>query len=290
MVAVGRTTAASIRRRIRLLLPVVLGLLGLSLPPLAFGWGAEGHRIVGLVADELLDAGTRARLRDLAGDESLADIGQWLDRERPRLRDELPGSERWHYDNRPVCRPAETAASYCAGGDCASAALARYRARLADHELPREERLLALRIVVHVLGDVHQPLHAADNGDRGGNQVAVQVGQRSRARPLHAAWDSDFVKRAVRGDSEAGFAHRLVLRHRDDRNVIESGDVASWMQESYEIAVADSYGRLPAFGCGVAPEGVIRLPVAYSERAAGIVAERLAFAGIRLAAVLRATL
>lgn len=282
--------AASSRRRLRLLLPLVLGILGLSQAPPALGWGAAGHRIVGLVADELLDAGTRARLRDLAGDESLADIGQWLDRERPRLRDELPGSERWHYDNRPVCRPAATVARYCADGDCASAALDRYRARLADRDLPREERLLALRIVVHLLGDVHQPLHAADNGDRGGNQVAVQFGQRGRPRPLHAAWDNDFVKRAVRGDSEAGFAHRLVLRHRDDRNIIKAGDVASWMQESYEIAVTDSYGRLPAFGCGVRPEGVVQLPVAYSDRAAGIVGERLAFAGIRLAAVLCATL
>ena len=206
MVAGGGGAAASAQRRFRLLLPVVLCGLGLVPAAPASGWGAAGHRIVGLVADELFDGRSRAALRDLAGGESLADIGLWMDCERPRLHAGPPDSERWHYDDRTVCRPAATAASYFEGGACASAVFSRYRAHLADHDLPRAERLLALRIVVHVLGDVHEP--------------------------LHAACDTDFVKRAVRGESEAGFAHRPVLRHREDRGAIEAGDIAASIQES----------------------------------------------------------
>ena len=205
-------------------------LLALGLAPAgpARAWGAEGHRIVGLVAERLLDARTRAALKALAGDDSLADLGLWMDRERDRLRSELPGSERWHYDNRPLCAPATPLGEYCADGNCAARAFDRASARLADRGAPRADRLEALRIVVHVLADLHQPLHAADNDDRGGNEVLVRVGRRSRPKSLHAAWDADFVKRAVRGESEEAFAERLVGEHRATLGRLEAGGRASW--------------------------------------------------------------
>jgi hypothetical protein len=267
-------------------------LLALGLAPAqpAGAWAAEGHRIIGLVAERLLDARARAALRAVVGEETLADVGLWMDRERDRLRAERPGSERWHYDNRPVCEPAVPLAQYCADGNCAARALDRALARLADHAAPRAARLEALRIVVHVLGDLHQPLHAADNGDRGGNAVEVRVGRRSRPKPLHAAWDGDFVKRAVRGESEAAFAERLLAEHRATRSQIEAGSVTSWEQESYALARSYAYGRLPGFACGRVPPGVVDLPPAYSDGAAEIAAERLVRAGIRLAAVLRKSL
>ena len=242
----------------------VLLVLGLAPAPPAQAWGAEGHRIVGDVAERLLDARTRAALRAVAGDQSLADLGLWMDRERNRLRAEWPGSERWHYDNRPVCAPAAQPEQDCADGNCAARAFDRALARLADRGAPHDERLDALRIVVHVLADLHQP--------------------------LHAAWDVDFVKRAVRGESQAAFAERLVAEHRSTQGRLEGGDRASWEQESYELARSYVYGRLPGFACGRSPAGVVDLPPAYSDGAAEIVEERLARAGIRLAALLRATL
>ena len=208
-------------------------LVGMCLAPVApaGAWGAEGHRVVGLVAERLLDARSRAALRAIAGDESLADLGLWMDRERDRLRREQPGSERWHYDNRPVCEPDAPLTSACADGDCATRAYERALARLAERDAPRAARLEALRIVVHVLADLHQPLHAADHDDRGGNGVEVRVGRRGRPRSLHAAWDADFVKRAVRGTSEPAFAERLVAEHRAVLGQLEAGSLASWEQE-----------------------------------------------------------
>ncbi len=272
--------------------PLLLAIAVLATAPVtpAGAWGAEGHRIAGRVAEQLLDARSRAALHAIAGDEGLAELGLWMDRERERLRSEQPGSERWHYDNRPVCEPEAPAAGACADGNCAARAYARALARLADRAAPREQRLEALRIVVHVLEDAHQPLHAADHDDHGGNGVEVRVGRRSRPKPLHAAWDNDFVKRAVRGESEAGFAERLVAEHRAVLGRLEAGDFAAWEQESYALARSYAYGRFPGFACGRTLSGVVDLPPAYSDGAAEIVEERLARAGIRLAAVLRATL
>jgi hypothetical protein len=256
----------------------------------AAAFGAEGHRIVGLVAEEFLDAPARAELARLDGGESLATVGLWLDEHKGELRAELPGSDRWHYDNRPACAAQAPVASYCADGECASAAFAKYRAVLADRGAPPAARLLALRVVVHLVADVHQPLHVADNGDRGANRVEVLVGNRSRPKPLHAAWDVDFVRRAARGADAADFAARLAAEHRGASAALGRGSFGDWMQESYRLAQTVAYGRLPGFACGAPPGGVVRLPRAYSDEAAAIVREQLARAGIRLATLLNGTL
>ena len=260
-------------------------LLGRAAP--AQAWGAEGHRIVGHVAEQLLDARARAALRALAGAQSLADLGLWMDEERDRLRATLPGSERWHFDNRPVCGGTAPA---CAHGDCASQAYARELAVLRNRAAPAAARLTALRIVVHVLADVHQPLHAADHDDRGGNGQLVNVGRRARPKPLHRVWDVDFVKRAVRGQDEARYAAQLVAEHRSRIGSLQSGELRDWMDESTAIARDYAYGRLPGFACGAQLPPVVQLPPRYADGAAGIVRERLARAGIRLAGVLNATL
>jgi hypothetical protein len=189
-----------------------------------------------------------------------------------------------------VCDAAVGADRYCADGNCASRAYDRYVAKLGDRHASREERLFALHVVAHLIGDAHQPLHAADHGDRGGNGIPVLFGARNRATPLHTVWDKDFVKRAARGASEDEFARRLVESRRAQLSRIERGGFAAWMGESYAIAHDYAYGRLPGFACGRDFTMTVRLSTAYVDGARPIVEERLARAGIRLAAVLRATL
>ena len=263
----------------------MLVLVGCSWPAAACAWGAIGHRVVGRIAEQLLDARSRRGLRALIGEQTLADAGLWLDAERDRLRHAHPGSERWHYENWPVCAAAAGGAP-CADGNCASRAYAHYLAVLADRGAGREARAEALKIVVHVLADIHQPLHVADHDDRGGNQLSVLLSNGSRPRSLHAVWDTDFVKRALRGESEAAFAARLRAEHRDRRAAIEAGTLADWMRESHALARAYAYGRLPGFACAPLP-AVLALPAEYVDGAVDIAGERLARAGIRLAAVLK---
>lgn len=272
------------------------------LPGIAGAWGAEGHRIVGAMAEDLLDARTRAAVRELAGGESLADVATWMDEERPRLQYQLPGSAAWHYEDIPVCGPRGEPS--CPQGNCASKALQHYRTVLADRHASAAERLLALRIVVHLVGDIHQPLHLADNGDRGGNEIVLigresarpgrwdsaGAGGSSHGRNLHSAWDVDFVRRAVHGETDAQFVANLIAEHSLDRRRIEAGTPADWMAESHRIAQDFAYGRLPGFACGHRYVAPIELSSGYREEATRIVRERLADAGIRLAVVLQAAL
>ncbi|MBS0396563.1 MAG: hypothetical protein JSR54_18230, partial [Proteobacteria bacterium] len=83
---------------------------------------------------------------------------------------------------------------------------------------------------------------------------------------------------------------RFAAAYRARRERLEAGDLAGWERESFELARGYAYGRLPGFACARAADGVVDLPPWYADGAAEIVEERLARAGIRLAAVLRATL
>lgn len=256
----------------------------------AHAWSAPGHRIVGLVAEQFLDGDTRRALYQIAGNQSLGEVGLWLDENRDRLRTEWPGSERWHYDNRPVCDPSTPFASRCSRGDCPTAAYERFLRVLGDADASPEQRLDALRVVVHVLADVHQPLHAGDNRDRGGNDINVDMGPQREPRSLHGLWDRQIVDLAMRGESERAFARQLAREHRPDVRQLQSGTLTDWMEESYAYARDFVYRGVPSFECGRSPPFIVRLDDDYRREAARIARERLARAGIRLAGVLNETL
>ena len=177
-----------------------------------------------------------------------------------------------------------------ADGNCASAAYARYLAVLRDRQAAPAERAFALKVVVHVLADVHQPLHVADHGDRGANDIRVSLGRGRRPKTLHSVWDVDFVRRAEGDEPEHAFASELVAAYGPARAAIEAGDFAAWTAESHRLARDYAYGRLPEFACGASTTGVVHLSESYADGAARVVREQLARAGYRLAAVLNATL
>jgi hypothetical protein len=105
-------------------------------------------------------------------------VSVWADEIRGTATDE----PRWHYDDAPVCDNASRD-QYCPGGQCNSAQLERLTRVLAEPQAPLRARNEALKWVVHLVGDIHQPLHAADNGDRGGNDVRVALaGVHTRGR------------------------------------------------------------------------------------------------------------
>ena len=81
----------------------------------------------------------------------------------------------WHYQDVNICQPFDQA-SACRDGNCVSAQIERNLRLLANRRLPVRERLFALAFVVHLMGDLHQPLHAGDRGDLGGNRVRPPTG------------------------------------------------------------------------------------------------------------------
>lgn len=137
-------------------------------------------------------------------------------------------------------------------------------------------RLEALKFLVHFVGDVHQPLHAANDNDRGGNDIDVKfAGYRSN---LHKIWDTEILASAHSRD-ERSYA-LLLLRSVNDRTSAawRMGRPVDWANESHAIASRVIYRHLP--------ERKTSLPIAYGTSALPVVNEQLLKAGIRLAAVL----
>src|SRR5437763_12329273 len=175
-------------------------------PPGAPAWGGLGHRTMGAIADRLLLPAARAAVAELlsgdvdkfgapSGRRTLESVADWAD--------EISGTPaarpRWHYDDAPVCGSAPKT-RYCPQRQCNTAQLERLLTVVGDTHATKRERNEALKWVVHLVGDVHQPLHAADNADRGGNLVTVALaGVRTRGREsLHRAWDNELVGQALK--------------------------------------------------------------------------------------------
>lgn len=258
----------------------------LVLPTLAMAFGAEGHRITGYVAESLLTSKARIRLHQITDGATLDQIATYMDDHRNELG---PRIRRWHYDNDPVCYSAAVP-RYCPSGDCASVQIDRWSRVLSSPASGAEAKREAVFYLAHLIGDIHQPLHAADNGDRGGNDIQI-AGRSRHPRNLHSMWDSDFVKRQVRGSSEPRFAEKLLSEYADRIAGWQAGDAATWMAESHRYARDEAYGLLDGFSCasGVSP-AVVTISPAYRHVAERRVREQLAKAGARLAYVLNQAL
>ena len=257
----------------------------------AFAWGSEGHRVTGLVAAELLTPRTRMRLNDLIPGSDLGDIANYIDLNRATLSQLIPNSDKWHYDNQPVCQTL-TFEQYCPNGDCASARVPVLIKVLGDFTNPPEVRALAARFLVHIVGDIHQPLHAADDSDAGANFKNVLLPGATNARRLHAVWDTDLVRLALRGSSEREFAQQLLSRYRKtEMRDWQKTDIRDWMNESYELSKSVTYAKLPSFVCREPWTATpVELPQAYVNAAVEVIPLQLAKAGARVAQVLNRAL
>ena len=267
-------------------LAVLLLAMALSICPLiARAWGDEGHQIIGLIAEHYLDPAVGSKVAALlAGDSTaltpstgIADETTWAD----RFRDSHRETSRWHYIDIELDRPDINAA--CHRQECIVDEIEQFRRELRSPVTPTDERRRALQFLLHFVGDIHQPLHAADNHDRGGNDLHVRTAHQPEGS-LHHYWDTVFVE--ALGTQSHEVAARLIdgIR-RSQRRRWSSGTPAQWAAESFNIARMYVYGRLPSNG-----HGVLLLDDAYEADARRIVAEQLQRAGVRLAEVLNQAL
>ncbi|HXY97177.1 MAG TPA: S1/P1 nuclease [Steroidobacteraceae bacterium] len=268
--------------------------------PGASAWGPQGHRTVGAIADRLLTPAARAEVATLlaadldkfdnpSGRSTLESVAVWAD----EIRGTPADRPRWHYDDVPVCGSAPRD-SYCAGGECNSAQLERLTLVLADRHAELRARNEALKWIVHLVGDIHQPLHAADNGDQGGNRVRVALeGVHTRGRlSLHRAWDSELVTLALKTRSHQQPPRDIdALAREAGKLTAEAGQgtPSEWASQSNHLARNVAY-QYPGFACGSVPAGVVVLDRDYQREAEAIVRERLLLAGGRLANLLNETL
>ena len=209
---------------------IITALITLPAAP-AFGWCQTGHRVTGAIAEQHLSGLARARVRMILGDESLAEASTWADEMRSDPAEFWQKTANpWHYVTVPGGRTYREVGSP-SEGDAASA-LQRFAATLRDPNASQQDKQLALRFTIHIIGDLHQPLHAGNGTDKGGNDVKVTFfGDDTN---LHAVWDSGIVDRQNLSFSE--YADRL-NRRIDPQEVVTwwQADPSAWIGESTRL-------------------------------------------------------
>jgi len=231
-------------------------------------WYGTGHRLVARIAALRLTPHTRQSVRELLGGEDLADASLWADQIRGQRRETGP----LHFVNIPL-EAVRYSPEYCTGGSCIITAIESDRRILADAAGSLPERAEALRFLIHFIGDLHQPLHVSDNGDRGGNErQVVFLGSTSN---LHQVWDGELID-ATGLDESQYFDHLRQVMDSLDLAALERGTVVDWAMEGHRVAVEHAY-RLPPGE---------KLGNEYLEANLPLVDRALIAAGVRLAKVL----
>ena len=239
--------------------------------PATMRWGATGHRVIARVAMARLSNEAKREVRALLGRESLAAASTWAD----SIRNDRPATSPWHYVNIPVIDSVYRPGRHCPGGDCVVAALERQIAILADRGARRADRAEALRWVVHLVEDIHMPLHAGDRGDRGGNDV--QVTFLGRPTNLHALWDSRLLDASGRDENQwVAFLERQLVR-RGDLRAISAGTPEMWAMESHDVSREVVYPFLPRS---------LELDRRYYDQVHVVLEDRLLRASVRLSGLL----
>jgi hypothetical protein len=276
-------------------------------PRVAFAWGEEGHEIVALIADQYLNPAAREKVNAMlqADTDSLtahdiANEANWADRyrdsDRNGSRQRYEQTRQWHFVDIELsdpnldqacfghpALPTDTVASNGPAQACIVDKLNQFAAELADARIDPEERLVALKFILHFVGDIHQPLHATDAHDAGGNRKRVSA---TGFRPgnLHHFWDTEFVERLGRDPREV--AKTLAADITDEqRRTWARGTPSDWAMESFGLARDHAYGLLSE------PRNeVYALDDHYISAAGQDVRLQLQRAGVRLAAMLSGAL
>ena len=246
----------------------------LMLSPDALAWGSIGHRVTGEIATYYLSKEAKKEIRALIGNETLAEATTWADymRSSPDPFWRYQASP-WHYVTVPEDQTYRTAEKPEEGD--AVTALTQFTNTLRDKNASKTDKQLALRFAIHIIGDLHQPFHAGNGTDRGGNDVRVKWFNRSTN--MHALWDTGLIDHEKLSYSE--WTGWLVAR-------ITPEQVQSWSTTDPHVWIAESV----AIRDTIYPEISKNLSWGYAFKHRDKVRQRLSQAGVRIAAYLNEVL
>ena len=237
-----------------------LAALALIASPAA-GYWEYGHESVARIAWLQMKPATRRAVSALLKDGALLDTptcpvrsieqaSVWADCIKP-LNERFAYAYNWHFQNVDVCKPFDLKGP-CKDGNCVSAQIARQARLLADQSVPKRERIMALAFLVHFVGDLHQPMHAGDHADLGGNKVAANYGVIGGRTNLHGIWDGWLAERAI-STPPSGPDALLAATPIEERERLAGGTVEDWSRELWGKARDLAYKTLVGDPCGAAP-------------------------------------
>ncbi|MHA7832259.1 MAG: S1/P1 nuclease [Flagellimonas sp.] len=205
-------------------------LLLLLFPFVAFGnaiWGKSGHRVTGQIAEEYLTGKAKRALDNLLDGHSLAFVSTFAD----DIKADRTYSKysAWHYVNYPLgmsykdSEKSEYGDIVMAIEECIN--------KVKDDNNTKEDRVFYLKMLIHFVGDLHQPMHASRAEDKGGNNIQVQwFGEGSN---LHRVWDKNLIESY--GMTYSELAAELIDVDRKERKAIQEGTIYDWVDESHKI-------------------------------------------------------
>jgi hypothetical protein len=263
--------------------------------PTASAWGGLGHEAICELAFRELDDTARQRVIALVRQDpeftTFRASCNWADRPRQRASE--------HFVNLPRDATSLDDDDCPLAEKCVVTAIEEDFAILASPDTTDEEKLAALKFLGHWVADIHQPLHAASQDDRGGNHIRTRG---SSCQSLHTLWDSCLVEERLGMHPLAIVPELQAVITDEQRTEWLASDPVDWANESFAIARKPDVGYCLMVGdtCQYAadnaefeegePERVVVVDYGYLDRHAAIVSERIAMAGVRLAGLLNLAL
>ncbi|GGF12533.1 S1/P1 nuclease [Hymenobacter cavernae] len=250
-------------------------LLILLLPLQLLAWGVVGHRAIGTIAEHHLSAKARREVAQLLGHETLALVSTFPDeiRSRPEFRYTSP----WHYTEfehlsglayAPYAKAVQALTE-----PNAYSALQQMMQQVKDPTKAKEDRAFALKFIVHLVGDIHQPMHASHAEDKGGNDIKVKF--QGKDTNLHGLWDSGLIE-------YQGLTYLELARAYDHAS---SAQIRQWQHDAPITWLFESYQlSAPLYQEAAAQNNTFDFR--YYPAHATLVEQRVLQAGIRLAGLL----
>ena len=267
---------------------LTIGLIFLTIGA-AQAWGPVGHEVVAYIAEDNLSPSAKTKIGQILGpNTSLADVANWAD----EIRRSRSKTASWHFIDIPDRQQVTEADEFrfCPNGNCVVDQINGEIALLKNPSENSKKKLEALKFLIHFMGDLHQPLHCADDGDRGGNEKEVRYktpGSRSargRKIKLHAFWDHLIEVKTKEDPRELATKLEGQITS-PEKKKWRSGSTADWAWESYMIAKKDIYSEFSA-GPTRDPDGIQLPKDYYTPKMRGIVNVQLEKGGVRLGKVL----
>ena len=244
-------------------------LLATSFTLSASAWGPKGHDVVAYVAENNLSKRALKRVEAILDGKSMVYVANWLD--NASHTPEYAYTKTWHYVNVEPSEGSYAESQREPKGDVVTAVNSIVE-RLKSGELTAEEERAELMMLIHLVGDMHCPMHAGHKSDRGGN--GTQVTYFGKSRKLHSVWDSEIVESAHKW-SYTEWQRQIDRLNRKQSRAIVQGTPNDWIEEC--VAIADDVYR-NSTGTNLSYD--------YVAQYAPVVEQQLLKGGLRLAALL----
>jgi hypothetical protein len=258
----------------KILKKLILGLAIIYAPLQSMAWGTEGHRVAGQIAESYLTPKARKAVHDLLGFESIALASNWADFIKSDPSYSYLSS--WHYIDfdKPYSYPEmQTYLSKDTSVD-AYTKLNFLIGELKKKDISKDNQLLYLKMLIHIVEDVHQPMHTAHTDDKGGNDF--KVNWFSTPTNLHSVWDTQLIEFQQLSYTE--YTDAINHTTADQREEWQKAPISQWLFESNQIA--------EKLYTEIKPGDVLNYKYNFTHIA--IVNQQLVKAGVRLAGVLNA--